>query len=220
MALTHINIGPLAQSELQKFDLNRPLPLLCNFQNSRLQSSADQVLSKCSNLSKYSQRRLEAAKYILNATELKTVFLACKMEKPIIVEGPPGCGKTALANVIAAAGQTGMVRLQCYPGITADKVIGKFDEALQKIFAGPRSKEVEGIWQAICERMHSLEFFAPGPLSVWNRSMWPATLSNCKHNTPRRLSSNIWQPFGCCSTGWSLAKLFAEPRPLRAWPAP
>lgn len=109
-------------------------------------------------------KKLEAARYILNPVELKTVFLACRMEKPIILEGPPGCGKTALANSIAAAGATEMVRLQCYPGITADKAIGKFDEALQELFLKTRGRQTDEDWQTMCGRLHSLEFFSPGPL--------------------------------------------------------
>ncbi len=51
-------------------------------------------------------RRLEEAKYVIDAVTLQIVYLACRMQKPIIVEGPPGCGKTALAQAIAAAGDT------------------------------------------------------------------------------------------------------------------
>src|SRR5260370_18774037 len=43
------------------------------------------------------------------------------MQKPVIVEGPPGCGKTALAQTIAAAGNTVIERLQCYEGINEEK---------------------------------------------------------------------------------------------------
>ena len=49
-------------------------------------------------------------------------------------EGPPGCGKTELAYAVAAAGNTVVERVQCYVGITEEKVIGKFDEALQKLY--------------------------------------------------------------------------------------
>ena len=78
--------------------------------------------------------RLEAAKYVIDPVTLQVVYLAARMQKPIIVEGPPGCGKTALAHAIAAAGNTIIERLQCYEGINEEKAIGKFDSALQKLF--------------------------------------------------------------------------------------
>ena len=59
-------------------------------------------------------RRLDAAKYVIDPVTLQVVYLAARMQKPIIVEGPPGCGKTALAQAIAAAGDTVVERLQCY----------------------------------------------------------------------------------------------------------
>lgn len=110
--------------------------------------------------------KLEEAQHVLDPVELKTVFLACRMEKPILLEGPPGCGKTALGNAIATAGATTMVRLQCYPGITADKAIGQFDAALQELFLKTRSESCAGdnSWDALCHRLHSMEFFSPGPL--------------------------------------------------------
>ena len=45
--------------------------------------------------------RLEAAKYVIDPVTLQVIYLAARMQKPGIVEGPPGCGKTALAQAIA-----------------------------------------------------------------------------------------------------------------------
>src|SRR5208337_3341022 len=53
------------------------------------------------------------------------------MQKPLLVEGPPGSGKTELAYVVASAAGAVVERLQCHEGITEEKAIGKFDEALR-----------------------------------------------------------------------------------------
>ena len=86
------------------------------------------------------------------------------MRKPLLVEGPPGCGKTELAYAVAAAANTVVERLQCYVGITEEKVIGKFDEALQKLFLDTQAANLGQNWEQIRNRLHSLDFFAEGPL--------------------------------------------------------
>ena len=78
--------------------------------------------------------KLRAARYIIDPVTLEVVYLAARMRKPLLVEGPPGCGKTELAYAVATAANTVVERLQCYVGITEEKVIGKFDEALQKLY--------------------------------------------------------------------------------------
>ena len=78
--------------------------------------------------------RLLAAKYVIDEAVLSVIFLAAEMRRPLLIEGPPGCGKTELAYAVARAAQTVVERLQCYVGINEDKAIGKFDEALQTLF--------------------------------------------------------------------------------------
>ena len=107
---------------------------------------------------------LRDALYVTDPVTLQVVYLAAKLQKPLLVEGPPGCGKTELAYAVAAAAHTTVERLQCYQGITEEKAIGKFDEALQKLFLETQGGLLGGDWNAIQSRLHSLDFFAEGPL--------------------------------------------------------
>ena len=78
--------------------------------------------------------KLRGARHIIDPVTLEVVYLAARMRKPVLVEGPPGCGKTELAYAVAEAANTVVERLQCYVGLTEEEVIGKFDEGLQKLF--------------------------------------------------------------------------------------
>jgi len=80
------------------------------------------------------------------------------------MEGPAGSGKTQLAYAIAAAADTVVERLQCYEGINEDKAIGKFDEALQRLYVELKAKSGSADWASIRTELHSQEFFSAGPL--------------------------------------------------------
>lgn len=107
---------------------------------------------------------LRDARYVIDPVTLQVVYLAAKMQKPLLVEGPPGCGKTELAYAVAAAANTTVERLQCYEGITEEKAIGKFDESLQRLFLETQKDFLDQDWEGIRNRLHSLDFFAEGPL--------------------------------------------------------
>jgi MoxR-like ATPase len=116
-------------------------------------SSADELAHK-----------LRAARYIVDPVTLEVVYLAARMRKPLLVEGPPGCGKTELAYAVAAAAGTVVERLQCYVGITEEKIIGKFDEPLQKLYLETQGANLNRAWREIRGHLHTLDFFAEGPL--------------------------------------------------------
>jgi MoxR-like ATPase len=108
--------------------------------------------------------KLQTARYIIDPVTLSVVYLAARMKKPLLIEGPPGCGKTELAYAIAEAAGTVVERLQCYVGISEEKAIGKFDEALQKLFLETQSETLKKDWNEVRQRLHTLDFFAEGPL--------------------------------------------------------
>ena len=108
--------------------------------------------------------KLRAARYIIDPVTLSVVYLATRMQKPLLIEGPPGCGKTELAYAVAVAANVNVERLQCYVGISEDKAIGKFDESLQKLFLETQSEHLEQDWVEVRRRLHTLDFFAEGPL--------------------------------------------------------
>jgi len=71
--------------------------------------------------------KLKATGYFIDPLMTRIVFLAAKLQKPLLLEGPAGSGKTQLAVSVAQAAHTHIERLQCYRGVTEDKAIGRFD---------------------------------------------------------------------------------------------
>lgn len=106
---------------------------------------------------------LASTGYLLDAVTTQVVFLAAKLRKPLLLEGPAGSGKTQLALAVAAAADTHVERLQCYRGITEAQAIGSFDAGLQRLYL-EFSKEEHESWQSIQANLSGREFFRPGPL--------------------------------------------------------
>jgi MoxR-like ATPase len=71
--------------------------------------------------------RLAAVGYLADDATATTVFLADRLGKPLLVEGPAGVGKTELAKAVAAATGSGLVRLQCYEGIDEARALYEWD---------------------------------------------------------------------------------------------
>src|SRR4026208_1274763 len=107
--------------------------------------------------------KLLATKYVIEESMLSVFYLAAGMCRPLLIEGPPGCGKTELAYAVARAAGTHVERLPCHVGINEDKAIGKFDEALQRLFLEKTARASDD-WEAIRQELHGLEFFIKGPL--------------------------------------------------------
>jgi MoxR-like ATPase len=107
--------------------------------------------------------KLAATGYFIDPVMAQVVFLAGKLQRPLLLEGPAGSGKTQLAVSLAQAAGTHIERLQCYRGVTEDKAIGRFDESLQRLYL-EFSKGQADNWRDILVRLKGRDFFRPGPL--------------------------------------------------------
>jgi MoxR-like ATPase len=70
---------------------------------------------------------LEGVNYLPDENLVITLFLALQMKKPILVEGPPGTGKTELAKAASRALGREFFRVQCYEGITFEQIVGEWN---------------------------------------------------------------------------------------------
>ena len=80
------------------------------------------------------QKRLLDQSYICNKNIATVVFLASKLHKPVLVEGPAGVGKTELGRVVARALGLSMIRLQCYEGLDESKALYEWEYSKQLLY--------------------------------------------------------------------------------------
>ena len=66
-------------------------------------------------------------KYVSNKEISTTLFLSFLLNKPMLIEGPPGVGKTELAKVVARTFNRDFFRIQCYEGITFEQIVGEWN---------------------------------------------------------------------------------------------
>ena len=102
--------------------------------------------------------KLEENKYISNDQINTTLFLAFALKKPILIEGPPGTGKTELAKTIADSFGRDFFRIQCYEGITFEQVVGEWNYQKQLLYLEMARENKEDL------TIFSDEFFIQRPL--------------------------------------------------------
>lgn len=76
---------------------------------------------------KYVEKVLTENNYIPDDNIVTVIFLALSLKKPVLIEGPPGTGKTELSKAISRAFQRDFFRVQCYEGITFEQIVGEWN---------------------------------------------------------------------------------------------
>ncbi len=106
---------------------------------------------------------LRHADYITNQRVETAVFLALALEKPLLIEGPAGAGKTEVAKVLAAMLPAELVRLQCYEGL--DEARALYEWNYQKQLLRLQADEANGArWEDLSEHIFSREYLLERPL--------------------------------------------------------
>jgi MoxR-like ATPase len=103
------------------------------------------------------------------------VFLADRLEKPVLVEGPAGVGKTELAKAIAEVTGARLIRLQCYEGLDEAKALYEWNYKKQ-LLRIQVDKDAEADWADVEADIFSEPFLLTRPLLEAIRSEEPVVL--------------------------------------------
>jgi MoxR-like ATPase len=131
---------------------------------------------------------LRGVGYLPDESTALVSFLADRLEKPVLVEGPAGVGKTELAKAVAAVTGSRLIRLQCYEGLDEAKALYEWNyrKQLLRIQAGPGTDGWAGAageavgggtaWEAVQDDIFGPEFLLERPLMTAIASPEPVVL--------------------------------------------
>lgn len=91
------------------------------------------------------QKMLQDQGYIDDGGIAMSIFLAMKLEKPLLVEGPAGVGKTEIAKVMARALETDLIRLQCYEGLDSTHALYEWNYQHQLLYLKMQEEKGQNI---------------------------------------------------------------------------
>jgi len=133
--------------------------------------------------------RLAAHGYIADRRLATTVFLLTRLDKPVLLEGPAGVGKTELAKTLAAATGRRLLRLQCYEGQDESRALYEWDYGKQLLYTQMLRDKIGDLTADapdLASAVHRIEeqdsvffsdrFLAPRPLLDAVRGEQPAVL--------------------------------------------
>jgi MoxR-like ATPase len=119
--------------------------------------------------------RLRSADYLADPAISGVVFLADRLEKPVLVEGPAGVGKTELAKAIAEINGARLIRLQCYEGLDEAKALYEWNYKKQ-LLRIQIDKATDADWEEVEADIFSEPFLLTRPLLEAIRSEEPVVL--------------------------------------------
>jgi MoxR-like ATPase len=120
------------------------------------------------------QERLGAAGYLTDHAIATTVFLADRLGKPLLIEGPAGVGKTELAKSVAAATGSELIRLQCYEGLDESRALYEWNYKKQLLRI--QASKDDDSWDEIHDDVFAEEFLMSRPLLTAIRNPNPTVL--------------------------------------------
>jgi MoxR-like ATPase len=107
--------------------------------------------------------RLQSVGYLADESIATIVFLADRLEKPILVEGPAGTGKTELAKAVAEIAKAGLIRLQCYEGLDEAKALYEWNYKKQLLrIQAEQGRELK--WEEVETDIFTEDFLLERPL--------------------------------------------------------
>lgn len=99
------------------------------------------------------------AEYVSNTEISTTLYLSLLLGKPMLIEGPPGVGKTELAKVISKSFDRDFFRIQCYEGITFEQIVGEWNYQKQLLHLEAAKNDTNNV-----DEIFDDEFFIRRPL--------------------------------------------------------